>query len=49
VSNGPVVLFDLSSVRPEAHITLPGGSRRIVADPTGNRRIAAFNNGDSWT
>ena len=49
VSNGPVVLFDLSSGRPEARITLPGGIRRFVADPARNRLIVAFNNGDLWT
>jgi WD40 repeat protein len=33
VSNGPVVLSDLSSGRPEARITRPGGIRPFVADP----------------
>jgi WD40 repeat protein len=46
VSNGSVTLFDLESGRPLAGVMPPGGIRRFILDPTRNRLILAFNNGD---
>jgi WD40 repeat protein len=46
VSNGSVILFDLESGKPLTGVMPPGGIRRFIPDPTRNRLILAFNNGD---